>query len=69
MSPSPWTGSAIVAIRNQYWSQASSTSCSGFVMVEQVKSIDFRSRKAKRIAKASSGMLEEVLSILDACIY
>lgn len=41
----------------------------GFVMVEQVKSIDFRSRKAKRLGKASVGMLEEVLSILDACIY
>ena len=41
----------------------------GFVMVEQVKSIDFRSRKAKRVGKASQGMLEEVLSILDACIY
>lgn len=41
----------------------------GFVMVEQVKSIDFRARKAKRIGKASDGMLEEVLSILDACIY
>lgn len=42
---------------------------SGFVMVEQVKSIDFRARKAKRIGKASDGILEEVLSILDACIY
>jgi len=41
----------------------------GFVMVEQVKSIDYRSRKAKRIGKASSGLLGEVLSILDACIY
>lgn len=41
----------------------------GFVMVEQVKSIDFRARKAKRIGKASEGLLEEVLSILDACIY
>jgi mRNA interferase MazF len=41
----------------------------GFVMVEQIKSIDFRSRKAKRIGKASAGMLDEVLSILDACIY
>ena len=41
----------------------------GFVMVEQVKSIDYRSRKAKRIGKAASGLLEEVLSILDACIY
>jgi mRNA interferase MazF len=41
----------------------------GFVMVEQVKSIDFRARKAKRIGRASDGVLEEVLSILDACIY
>ena len=42
---------------------------SGFVMVEQVKPIDFRTRKAKRIGKASDGLLDEVLSILDACIY
>lgn len=41
----------------------------GHVMVEQVKSIDFRTRKAKRIGKASTGLLDEVLSILDACIY
>jgi mRNA interferase MazF len=42
---------------------------SGFVMVEQVKSIDFRARKAKLIGKASGGVLDTVLSILDACIY
>ena|SRR6185295_11397583 len=41
----------------------------GFVMVEQVKSIDFRSRGAKRIGKAPVEVLEEALSILDACIY
>lgn len=41
----------------------------GFVMVEQVKSIDFRSRKARRLGKAPTPVLEEVLSILDACIY
>jgi mRNA interferase MazF len=41
----------------------------GFVMVEQVKSIDFRSRKAKLIGKAPEEVLQEVLSILDACIY
>ena len=41
----------------------------GFVMVEQVKSIDFRARKAKPIGKASDDVLDEVLSILDACIY
>jgi mRNA interferase MazF len=41
----------------------------GFVMVEQVKSIDFRARKVKRIGRASDSMLEEVLAILDACLY
>ncbi len=41
----------------------------GFVMVEQVKSIDFRARKARPIGRASDSVLEKVLSILDACIY
>ena len=41
----------------------------GFVMVEQVKSIDFRARNARRIGKAPTQVLEEALSILDACIY
>ena len=41
----------------------------GFIMVEQVKSIDFHARKAKRIGRAPDNVLEEVLSILDACIY
>ena len=45
------------------------TGVTGFVMVEQVKSIDFKSRKARRIGKASPELLGEVLSILDACIY
>jgi mRNA interferase MazF len=42
---------------------------SGFVMVEQVKSIDFRARRVKRIGKATEAVLEEVLAILDAVIY
>ncbi|MCX5735141.1 MAG: type II toxin-antitoxin system PemK/MazF family toxin [candidate division NC10 bacterium] len=41
----------------------------GFIMVEQVKSIDFRSRNVKRIGLAPEPVLQEVLSILDACIY
>jgi mRNA interferase MazF len=41
----------------------------GVVMVEQVKSIDFRARKVKLIAPAPEQVLDEVLSILDACIY
>src|SRR3970282_2414755 len=38
----------------------------GFVMVEQVKSIDFRSRKAKQIGKATDQVLEQALSFLAA---
>ncbi len=41
----------------------------GFVMVEQVKAIDFRARGARRIKRAPDDLLAEVLSILDACIY
>jgi len=41
----------------------------GFVMVEQVKSLDYRARKATRIGQASNDLFDEVLSILDACIY
>ena len=41
----------------------------GFIMVEQVKSVDFRARDAQRIELASDDLIEEVLSILDACIY
>jgi mRNA interferase MazF len=41
----------------------------GVVMVGQVKSIDFRSRNVKRIRPAPESVLQEVLSLLDACIY
>ena len=41
----------------------------GVVMVEQVKSIDFHARTVKRIGSVPEAVLEEVLSILDACIY
>jgi mRNA interferase MazF len=41
----------------------------GFIMVEQVKSLDFRARKAKRIGTLSATILDETLSILDACIF
>src|SRR3989339_2126792 len=37
----------------------------GFVMVDQVKSLDYHSRKAKRIDKDPAALLVEVLAILD----
>ena len=45
------------------------TNVTGFVMVEQVKSIDYQARKIKLIGKASDDVLDMVLSLLDACIY
>ena len=41
----------------------------GFIMVEQVKSVDFRARNAKRIERGNDELLSDVLSILDTCIY
>jgi mRNA interferase MazF len=41
---------------------------SGFVMVEQVKSVDYTTRQAKFIQKAPRELLEDALSILDACL-
>lgn len=41
----------------------------GFVMVEQVKAIDFRARQARLIEKAPESVLNEALSLLDACVY
>ena len=48
---------------------SNSKTLTGCVMVEQVKSIDYQSRKIKWIESASNDLLAEVLSILDACIY
>jgi mRNA interferase MazF len=41
----------------------------GYIMVEQIKSVDFASRRAKFVAKAPQPILDEVLGILDACLY
>lgn len=45
------------------------TDVTGVVMVEQVKSIDFRARKVKNLSRAAPDVLDEVLSLLDACMY
>ena len=41
----------------------------GFVMVDQVKSIDYHTRKMKKIGQAPAPLLNDVLGILDSCIY
>ena len=45
------------------------TSLSGFVMCEQVKSLDFKSRQARFIERAPNDLLDDVLGILDASIF
>lgn len=45
------------------------SSLTGCIMVEQLKSIDYTSRKAKFVEKAPRSVVNEVLSILDACLY
>ena len=40
----------------------------GFVMAEQVKSVDYDTRKAKFVEKAPSQFVEDVIAIIDACI-
>jgi len=44
-------------------------SLTGYIMVEQVKSVDYQSRRITFIEKATEQTLSEALSILDACIY
>ena len=45
------------------------SSLTGYIMVEQIKSIDYASRKAKFVEEAPQSVVNEVLSILDACLY
>jgi mRNA interferase MazF len=46
----------------------SASSLTGFVMVEQVKSIDYRARQAKFVEKAPSELVEDVIALVDICI-
>lgn len=46
-----------------------SSGLTGFVMCEQIKSIDYRARDMKRIGTAPGEFLDEVLAVIDACLY
>jgi mRNA interferase MazF len=41
----------------------------GYIMVGQTRSVDYGSRKVKFVEKASRAVLDEVLAMLDACLY
>jgi mRNA interferase MazF len=44
------------------------SSLTGFVMVEQVKSIDYRARAARFVEKAPAELVEDVIALVDVCI-
>lgn len=46
----------------------SASSPTGFVMVEQVKSVDYAMRGAKFVERAPREFVEDVLNLIDACI-
>ena len=43
-------------------------SLTGFVMVEQVKSVDYAIRGAKLVERAPEGFVADVLDLIDTCI-
>ncbi len=45
------------------------TSLTGFIMVDQVKSIDYVARNIKLIESAPIELINEVEAILEACLY
>ncbi len=45
------------------------SSLAGYIMVEQLKSVDSGRRRAQFVEKAPGFVLDEVLGILDACLY
>lgn len=45
------------------------SSLTGYIMVEQIKSVHCGSRNARFVENAPASVLDEVLGILDACLY
>ena len=41
----------------------------GYVMCEQMKSLNYRARGMKKIGRAARDFLDEVLSVVDACLF
>src|SRR5947209_14946235 len=44
------------------------SSLTGFVMVDQVKSVDYVSRKAKFVERAPNQLVEDAISVIEVCI-
>src|SRR5690348_4238763 len=46
----------------------SSPALTGFVMVEQVKSVDYLTRRARLIGRSTDELMQDVLEILQVCL-
>jgi mRNA interferase MazF len=44
------------------------SSLTGFVMAEQVKSVDYNARRAKFVEKAPAQFVEDVVAVVEVCI-
>jgi len=44
------------------------SSLTAFIMVEQVKSVDYNARKVKFVEKAPLKFVEDVIALVDVCI-
>jgi mRNA interferase MazF len=44
------------------------SSLTGFVMAEQVKSVDYNARKAKLVEKAPPQSVQDVIAVVEVCI-
>lgn len=45
-----------------------SSSLTGFVMVEQVKSVDYNARQARFVEDAPLSLVEDAIAIVDVCL-
>jgi mRNA interferase MazF len=45
-----------------------SSSLTGFVMAEQIKSVDYAARNARFVGQAPNPLVEDALSVVDVCI-
>ncbi len=46
-----------------------SEALSGFIMTEQMKSIDFKARKVKFVAKVNDDVLNKVLGMIESIVF
>ena len=45
------------------------TGLTGFVMCEQMKSIDYRTRQIQQVGEAPKDFFNDVLAVLDSCLF